>query len=792
MFENNKDKSKKSDFKSKREDIYSNASKEVRLKKQNPLDDLPESSTSTRELFDIIDYLDKVKDHQRKSDSNNNSKKLDNDDDIISKDPKTAIFERVETHDSSSEEEKTIVVNKYDIKTHSKKTDDDKVKDKKEKAEEKLVEPNQEIPVLSVSVGKFSNIVRREYENYVKYDNNEIKKKTIKEDIPAKSEKRNKIAEKFKINLSPILSKINNFQKKHIDGTQYRNEFDNETEPLKIKAKLYETTTSLYVSTLILVLLMIASVIFFMIKGANPNLFGTGPAAPVMYCAINLLITCFALLAGRKTISSGLKAIKSGGNRDTGSAIAGFAVLIQSISAFFASDEFYKENYKYYSVFLLFIMLFSTYAKLTANERTRKNYSFLCSAGNKYTLRNYTDKQTKPLILNGVASPKTNIVYQCPSENYKNFFGLSCNGYKGMTVINRLAVPTMIFAAVISVICGIKSGVMAGFNAFTIICCCAAPINAVLTSELMTKRFCNNSLKKKAMLVGYASARKFNSSSSIVITDRALYPKGAPQLIAIKKFGQADIDDPLVNALSVVKAAKSPLYDVLSGIFKGNRQIPSCDSVIFEDDKGLVGWIYGERVLVGNAQLMNAHGIETPSKDFEGKYIENGCNVTYIATKGTLCAMLVVRYRPDSKVAHALRTLSEAGICVLVRTSNEAITAEKVASDFGLYQRSIKVLPSGLGNIFKELSGEKIENVKPYAVTMGSFLSMAYCFAYSKRLISTTRLLTLLQVISSLLCIIVATVILLNGGILISPLRIILYTLFWTVVSLILPTFTKK
>ncbi len=97
-----------------------------------------------------------------------------------------------------------------------------------------------------------------------------------------------------------------------------------------------------------------------------------------------------------------------------------------------------------------------------------------------------------------------------------------------------------------------------------------------------------------------------------------------------------------------------------------------------------------------------------------------------------------------------------------------------------------------MGNIFKELSNDIIDDVRPYAVTSGGFLSMAYCFMFSKKITSLVRAVTLLQAIASVLCLAAVAVILISGSAAISPLRLILYTLFWTVVSTILTIITKR
>lgn len=61
--------------------------------------------------------------------------------------------------------------------------------------------------------------------------------------------------------------------------------------------------------------------------------------------------------------------------------------------------------------------------------------------------------------------------------------------------------------------------------------------------------------------------------------------------------------------------------------------MPEVESVLYEDELGLVGWVNGERILVGNRELMTKYSVETPSIEYEDKYIQSGKQVTYVAVQ---------------------------------------------------------------------------------------------------------------------------------------------------------------
>ena len=46
---------------------------------------------------------------------------------------------------------------------------------------------------------------------------------------------------------------------------------------------------------------------------------------------------------------------------------------------------------------------------------------------------------------------------------------------------------------------------------------------------------------------------------------------------------------------------------------ENNNVLPAVESVMYEDKSGVVGWIKGERILVGNMKLMNRYHISIPT-----------------------------------------------------------------------------------------------------------------------------------------------------------------------------------
>ena len=108
-------------------------------------------------------------------------------------------------------------------------------------------------------------------------------------------------------------------------------------------------------------------------------------------------------------------------------------------------------------------------------------------------------------------------------------------------------------------------------------------------------------------------------------------------LNGIKTFGGQRIDDAIVDATALMCATGGPLSDLFDQIIKSHHDIlPKIENLSYEDDKGVVGWVSGRRILVGNRDLMKGYGIEPPSRDYEEKYLLGGKQVVYLASGGDL------------------------------------------------------------------------------------------------------------------------------------------------------------
>lgn len=99
-------------------------------------------------------------------------------------------------------------------------------------------------------------------------------------------------------------------------------------------------------------------------------------------------------------------------------------------------------------------------------------------------------------------------------------------------------------------------------------------------------------------------------------------------------------------------ATGGPLSDLFDQIIKSHHDIlPKIENLSYEDDKGVVGWVSGRRILVGNRDLMKGYGIEPPSRDYEEKYLLGASRWYTWPPAGISWPCLVLSYNSDRRRA---------------------------------------------------------------------------------------------------------------------------------------------
>lgn len=660
---------------------------------------------------------------------------------------------------------------------------------------------------LNVKAGKFSEVVGYEYEEYIKSKNPSVIAHVIKpdtqrtviveEDDEPEPLDFHSASEKIMANLVGFFSKdTSNDDDTPVKETEVVDDYMGEDDEKSIMQEINLNIKKLFGRTMLTGGLALVSIIITVLVRLFPQAICNAVFfAPVAYAVINFLLIGFSTFVNRVAIMSGLTPLAHfKGNSDTAVALAAVASVVQTVVSFFCLYGVTSFDINYYTVIVLAAFFANNLGKLLMVLRVKENFKFTAADGQRYAAKIYNNESVAAQMMSGTAVERPIIAYQHRTGFPSNFLKISYAPDPSEDLASKLAPATAIIAVVVALLYGIFFGSFSGaVNAFALVCAVCIPVSTLLAVNIPMYDLCKKLLPTGAMLSGYPSVKQFCDSTAVMIDANELFPADSVFLDGIKTFEDYNIDESLLCGIAILKEAKNPIAKVFEKVVdETDGDLPEVESVLYEDELGLVGWVNGERILVGNRELMTKYSVETPSIEYEDKYIQSGKQVTYVARAGRLIAMFVTHYIADSILMPELHRAEANGISILVHSTDCNITNDLICSLYNVFYRTVKVLPTGLGTVLKECKSTFEETSRAYLITNGktsAFLKAVSGSVQIKRNISLSIVIQLISVVLGVL--LTATLALYAGVGVLGTLEVLIYSLFWGVATLVAPLIHK-
>lgn len=660
---------------------------------------------------------------------------------------------------------------------------------------------------LNVKAGKFSEVVGYEYEEYIKSKNPSVIAHVIKpdtqrtviveEDDEPEPLDFHSASEKIMANLVGFFSKdTSNDDDTPVKETEVVDDYMGEDDEKSIMQEINLNIKKLFGRTMLTGGLALVSIIITVLVRLFPQAICSAVFfAPVAYAVINFLLIGFSTFVNRVSIMSGLTPLTHfKGNSDTAVALAAVASVIQTVVSFFCLYGVTGFDINYYTVIVLVAFFANNLGKLLMVLRVKENFKFTAADGQRYAAKIYNNESVATQMMSGTAVEQPIIAYQHRTGFPSNFLKISYAPDPSEDLASKIAPATSIIAAVVALLYGIFFGSFSGaVNAFALVCAVCVPVSTLLAVNIPMYNLCKKLLPTGAMLSGYPSVKQFCDSTAVMIDANELFPADSVFLDGIKTFEDYNTDESLLCGIAILKEAKNPIAKVFEKVVDETEgDLPEVESVLYEDELGLVGWVNGERILVGNRELMTKYSVETPSIEYEDKYIQSGKQVTYVARAGRLIAMFVTHYIADSILMPELHRAEANGISILVHSTDCNITNDLICSLYNVFYRTVKVLPTGLGTVLKECKSAFEETSRAYLITNGktsAFLKAVSGSVQIKRNISLSIIIQLISIVLGVL--LTATLALYAGVGVLGTLEVLIYSMFWGVATLVAPLIHK-
>ncbi len=668
--------------------------------------------------------------------------------------------------------------------------------------------PDEPRNILNVKAGRFSEAVANEYEEYVRSKNPSVIAHVLRPEPAIVDEEIAPTEEKHKDN-RPIGEKVISalvgiFSKDESDDNDTVKEenskpvedYTGEEDEKSILYELNHNIRKLFMRSLLSGIIAAVVVVLTIVTRIFPSAICSAvPFAPAAYAILLFILMAASLVLNRVAMLSGLSPlVHIKGNSDTAVAVAGAAGMVQIIVSFFCLGDLNGFHVNYYTVIPMLAFFANNVGKLYMVLRVKDNFKFVSSKGQKYASKIYNNESVAMQMMSGTAADRPIIAYQHKTEFPSNFLKISYAPDPSEDLASKLAPITTIASIIIAVMYGVvKLSFADALNAFALITAVSVPVATLLSVNAPVRKLCKTLLSYGSMLSGYPSVKQFCDSTAIMIDANELFPAESISLEGIKTFEDYGIDESLLCGIAILKEAQNPIANAFDSVVAETEEtLPEVESVLYEDEIGLVGWIKSERILVGSRTLMEKYSVEVPNMEYEEKYTSQGRQVTYLSRAGRLVAMFVTRYTPDAQLKAEMQRAETNGISFLIRTTDYNVTNDLVAKLYDLFYRSIKVLPTGLGNVLREAEDTVEETSRSYLITNGKAASLARAVTGCVKIKHNISLSIIIQLIAVIFGLLVASTLSLYAGVqVMGSLEVLIYALFWGAAAVFAPAVQK-
>ncbi len=370
----------------------------------------------------------------------------------------------------------------------------------------------------------------------------------------------------------------------------------------------------------------------------------------------------------------------------------------------------------------------------------RRNFSFVSYPGEKYAATLIEEENAVREIgrrASGAADGEVAVGYFHRTGFLSNYLSNAYENHRGDDWSRWMVPVALVLSVGLSFVATLGEG-SHGFwdwlSVFVGMLCISLPVTH-LTVQFPLNQCSRVMLSRGGFLVGWKAVRQFGELDALVVDMEDLYPDESMLLHGIKTFSGTHIDDAILTAASLVVRSGGPLSKIFRRIIEDKVELlHDVDSLVYEQGMGVSGWVDGRRVFVGNRRLLQNHGVDVPSLDYEARYAKDGRRLVYLSVAGQLSAMYVVSYLADPEIQDALRDLCRSHITLLVRSCDPNITTADLCADFELDEYYVDVLPAAAGRAYMKLTERASDAMPAVMASNGHILGTAWALSVCRSL----------------------------------------------------------
>ncbi len=193
---------------------------------------------------------------------------------------------------------------------------------------------------------------------------------------------------------------------------------------------------------------------------------------------------------------------------------------------------------------------------------------------------------------------------------------------------------------------------------------------------------------------------------TVVLDKTGTITTGAPRVVAVEPIGTMTPDELLRACAAIEQLSGHPLAQAVVNRAREQELVwqPATELDVVEG-AGVAGRAAGQRILIGNEQLLNQAEISLPADRQQQSAGQRaaGRQTVWVAIDGTLAGSLLVEDTIASNAGEAVARLQELGLNVRMLSGDRHDAAQRVAAEVGIGEVIAEVLPQDKAREIVEL-----------------------------------------------------------------------------------------
>ena len=481
--------------------------------------------------------------------------------------------------------------------------------------------------------------------------------------------------------------------------------------------------------------------------------------APLAFLTIQILLGFAALPFSASLLKNGYsKLVRFRADCDSLAAMSMISALLAAI-LILPSPGMLKTGIVsvYVAVGLLSLTVNAVGKKLIA-VRAIRNFDRLTDGNPKYGIRYVEDEKRAENLTRGTTGEFPILAAMQRVEQPEDFLKYTFSTDLADKFC-RTAVPVIFFISLLFSVgmALLRSGqfdsaVCYGTSIFALCFSACACTAITLISNLPLESGTRDYVRNSGLLLGYQSVDDFYDVNMLMVDAPTLFPTGTTQLESIQVIGESHLEETLQYAASLTHQAGSILKDTFSAaIVSDEKLILPVENYMYDEGKGISGWIDNKRVLLGTRDMMIEHSIEgIPTTAKVAEMTRDGSEALYFSISGSVSALFIVRIEAGKAVVHWLQEMEKENLFLLVRSNDVLLSQRRIAKMFGIKETSLKMIPARLEADYAAET-QPVEKGRPSMLCAGRLAGFIQTIIGAKRIRSAATLGMILQAVTACL-----------------------------------------